>query len=153
MIYPGPKLQRELLDVLLRFRCLPIAIVCDIAEMYLRIQIPEADRAYHRFLWRGCDQNRDPEGYEFSRVVLGITSSPFQAQFVNQKHAQLHRSEYPMASETALKSTYMDDSMESVQEEERESNSIISLQLYGTRLPCMHTSGSLTHQKYSLPSQ
>ena len=34
-----------------------------------------------------------------------------------QKHAQLHRSEYPMASETALKSTYKDDSMDSVQDE------------------------------------
>ena len=66
MIYSGPKLQRELFDVLLRFRCHPIAIVCDIAEMYLRIQIPEADRAYHLFLWRGCDQSREPEEYEFS---------------------------------------------------------------------------------------
>ena len=119
MIYSGPKLQRELFDVLLRFRCHPIAIACDIAEIYLRIQIPEADRAYHRFLWRGCDQSREPEEYEFSRVVIGITSSPFQAQFVIQKHAQLHKSEHPMASETALKSTYMDDSMDSVQDEEK----------------------------------
>ena len=119
MIYSGPKLQRELFDVLLRFRRHPVAIVCDIAEMYLRIQIPEADRAYHRFLWRRCDQDRDPEEYEFSRVVFGITSSPFQAQFVIQKHAQLHKAEYPMASETALKSTYMDDSMDSVQNVEK----------------------------------
>ena len=117
MIHSGPKLQREFFDVLLRFRCHPIAIVCDIAEMYLRILIPEADRVYHRFLWRGCDQSRDPEEYEFSRVVFGITRSPFQAQFLIQNHAQLHRSEYPMASKTALKSTYMDDSMDSVQDE------------------------------------
>ncbi|XP_065052322.1 uncharacterized protein LOC135681677 [Rhopilema esculentum] len=119
MIHSGPKLQRELFDVLLRFRCHPVAVVCDIAEMYLRIQIPEADRVYHRFLWRRCDQDRDPEEYEFSRVVFGITSSPFQAQFVIQKHAQLYRSEYPMASETALKSTYMDDSIDSVQDDEK----------------------------------
>ena len=36
-----------------------------------------------------------------------------------QKHAQLHRSEYPMAPETALKSTYMDDSIDSMQSEEK----------------------------------
>ena len=119
MIHSGPKLQRELFDVLLRFRCHPVAVVCDIAEMYLRIQIPEADSVYHRFLWRRCDQDRDPEEYEFSRVVFGKTSSPFQAQFVIQKHAQLYRSEYPMASETALKSTYMDDSIDSVQDDEK----------------------------------
>ena len=49
MMYSAPKLQRELFDVLLRFRCHPTALVCDIAERYLRIQIPEADRAYNRF--------------------------------------------------------------------------------------------------------
>ena len=119
MIYSGPKLQSELFDVLLRFRSHSIALVCDIAEMYLRIQLPEADRVYHRFLWRGCNQERDPEEYEFNRVVFGITSSPFQAQFVIQKHAELYKSEYPMASETALKSTYMDDSTDSVTDEEQ----------------------------------
>ena len=92
----------------------------DIAEMYLRIQIPGAGRVYHRFLWRNCNQDKDPEEYEFNRVVFGVTSSPFQAQFVIQKHADLYRSEYRMASETALKSTYMDDSMDSVTGVEKE---------------------------------
>ena len=40
-------MQREFFDVLLRFRCHPVAVVCDIAVMYLRIQIPEADRVYY----------------------------------------------------------------------------------------------------------
>ena len=34
-IHQGPKLQRELFDVLLRFRRSPVAIACDISEMYL----------------------------------------------------------------------------------------------------------------------
>ena len=50
MIYQGPKLQRDLLDVLLRFRRRPVAVVCDIAEMYLRIGIAAGDKPYHRFL-------------------------------------------------------------------------------------------------------
>ena len=69
MIYSGPKLQREFFDVLLRFRFHPIAIVCDIAEMYLGIQIPEDDRAYHRFLWRGCDQSRYPEEFLIEQKI------------------------------------------------------------------------------------
>ena len=52
-IYQGPKLQRNLFDVLLRFRRQPVAVVCDIAEMYLRIGIAVKDKPYHRFLWRG----------------------------------------------------------------------------------------------------
>eukprot|EP00794_Sanderia_malayensis_P010465 gene10465-11562_t len=118
MIYSGPKLQCSLFDVLLRFRRHPVAIVCDIGEMYLRFLIPEADRPYHRFLWRNHEQERDPDEYEFNRVVFRVTSSPFQAQFAIQKHAQLHSLEFPMAAKTALKSTYMEDSMDSVPEVE-----------------------------------
>ena len=39
VICQGPKLQNDLLNVLLRFRRHPIALVCDIAEMYLRVQL------------------------------------------------------------------------------------------------------------------
>ena len=49
-------------------------------------------------------------------MVFGVTSSPFQ---VIQKHAELYKSEYPMSSETALKSTNMDDSMDSVTDVEK----------------------------------
>ena len=34
VIYAGPKLQQELLDVLIRFRRKPIALGCDVKEMY-----------------------------------------------------------------------------------------------------------------------
>ena len=39
---------------------------------------------------------------------------PFQAQFVSQTHAEKHKDELPLAAEAVSKSTYMDDSMESV---------------------------------------
>ena len=34
VIYAGPKLQQELFDVLIRFRRNPIALACDVKEMY-----------------------------------------------------------------------------------------------------------------------
>ena len=119
VIHQGPKLQRDLFDVLLRFRRFPVALVCDIAEMYLRIDIAHKDKPYHRFLWRGTNQNRHPDIYEFDRVVFGVNSSPFQAQYVLQQHAQKHQEEFPMAAETVLKSTYMDDSMDSAGDEDQ----------------------------------
>lgn len=61
VIYQGPKFQQDLFDVLLRFRRIPVAVVCDIAEMYLRIGIAPEDKPFHRFLWRGIDQTRQPE--------------------------------------------------------------------------------------------
>ena len=84
VIHQGPKLQSDLFDVLLRFRRFPVAVVCDIAEMYLRIWITPEDKPYHRFLWRGTNQNSHPDIYEFDRVVFGVNPSPFQAQFVLQ---------------------------------------------------------------------
>ena len=44
----GPKLQQDLNNVLLRFRRHPVAIVCDISEMHLRVEIAPEDRNYHR---------------------------------------------------------------------------------------------------------
>ncbi|XP_070549582.1 uncharacterized protein [Ptychodera flava] len=82
--------------------------------MYLRIEIPPDDRPCHRFLWRDLEEDKAPDEYEFTRVVFGVNCSPFLAQFVTQTHAKAHTSELPMAAETVLKSTYMDDSMDSV---------------------------------------
>ena len=118
VILQGPKLQRELFDVLLRFRRQPVAVVCDIAEMYLRIGIASDDKPYHRFLWRRIDQSHQTDIYEFDRVVFGVNSSPFQAQFVLQHHARKFMDKFPMAVETVLRSTYMDDSMDSVMNED-----------------------------------
>ena len=43
VIYQGPKLLRDLNDILLRFRKHPVALMCDIAEMYLRIEVTTKD--------------------------------------------------------------------------------------------------------------
>ena len=45
MIHQGPNLQRKLFDVLLRFRRYPVAITCDISEMYLRIRLYPEDKS------------------------------------------------------------------------------------------------------------
>ena len=49
-IYQGPKLQRELTDVLLRFQRNPVALMCDIAEIYLRIEVASKRLTISAFL-------------------------------------------------------------------------------------------------------
>ena len=116
-IHKGPKLQRDLIDVLLRFRRQPIAIVCDVAEMYLQIEIREEDRPFHRFLWRDME-DRQPDEYEFNRLVFGVNSCPFQAQLVTQRHAELNKEQFPQAADAVLNSTYMDDTLDSTTDAE-----------------------------------
>ena len=118
VIHAGPKLQQELFDVLIRFRRNPVALACDIKEMYMQVEIEEKDRPMFRILWRDCDGDRDPDVFEFSRVVFGKNAAPMECQFVAQENARRNRGLYPMAAETVLKSTYMDDSIDSVETEE-----------------------------------
>ena len=87
--------------------------------MYLRVQIPPEDKNYHRFLWRSCDQTKNPEEYEFSRVVFGTSSSPFLAQFVLQQHAAKNKDPYRLADDTIENATYMDDSMDSALDDQQ----------------------------------
>lgn len=122
-VYQGPKLQQELFNVLLRFRRHPIALMCDVAEMYLRIGIDPKDQKYHRFLWR-TSPDKPIETHEFNRLVFGVNVSPFLAQYVSQHNAVKNQVIYPLAAETVQKSTYMDDGMDSVETSE------IGIELY-----------------------
>ena len=47
-----------------------------------------------------------------------MNSSPFQPQLVSRKNTEDHQGQYPRAAETVLKSTYMDDSMDSVKSDQ-----------------------------------
>ena len=85
LLHIGPKLQRDLVSVLIRFRREPVALVCDIAEMYLQINLASQARPYHRFLWRDYHLTDTPEVYQFNRVVFGVNCSPFFAQYVSQE--------------------------------------------------------------------
>ena len=116
-LHAGPKLQRELPHILLRFRAKPVAIVADVAEMYLQIELCETDRKYHRFLWRDMNTSQRPTVYEYQRVVFGVNSSPFLAQMVSQRHAEQLKRVFPRAAEAVLKSTYMDDTMDSTEDD------------------------------------
>ena len=114
-ICSGSKLQKDLFDVLIRFRRNPVVLARDIKEMYLQVEIEERDRPNFRILWRDLDSSREPDIYEFSRVVFGKNSAPMEAQFVAQENARRHQDKYPLAAETVLKSTYMGDSIDSVE--------------------------------------
>jgi hypothetical protein len=87
-VRPGPKLQREVTDVLTRFRRAPVALTGDISEMFLQVGLKETDRQYHKILWRNFDTTKDPDVYEFQRLLFGNKASPFCSQYVLHTHAK-----------------------------------------------------------------
>ncbi|XP_044169850.1 uncharacterized protein LOC122953913 [Acropora millepora] len=86
--------------------------------MYLQIEVKEQDRSHFRLLWRDLDPNREPDVFEFNRVVFGKNSTPMELQFVAQENARRNQDRHPLAAETVFKSTYMDDSIDSVEKDE-----------------------------------
>ena len=108
--------------------------------MYLQIKLYPDDRSCHRILWRNFNIDQEPTVYEFNRLVFGLNCSPFLAQLVAHHHARLCKQRYPMASETILKSTYMDDSMDSVQ------NDMQGIQLYQQLSRLWEEAGMHTHK-------
>ncbi|XP_067017310.1 uncharacterized protein [Acropora muricata] len=84
--------------------------------MYLQIEVKEQDRSH--FQVRDLDPNREQDVFEFNRVVFGKNSAPMESQFVAQESARRNQDRYPLAAETVLKSTYMDDSIDSVENDE-----------------------------------
>ena len=114
-IRPGPKLQREVVDVLTRFRRALIALTADVSEMFLQVGVRDEDRPYHRFLWRDFDDSREPDVYEFQRLLFGNAASPFCSQYVLHSHAQAHKSKFPEAAESVDNSMYVDDLLDSTE--------------------------------------
>ena len=83
VINQGPKLQNNLFDVLLHFRRYPVALACDIAEMYLSVELDPKDRACYRpFLMeryeRGTDTRRIPvQSSSIWNKLIAIFSTVF----------------------------------------------------------------------------
>ena len=74
VLHQGPKLQNDLVDVLVRFRRSPVALMCDITKMCLQIHLQPADRSVHRFPWRDMNRDMPSKVYEFSRVVFEVNA-------------------------------------------------------------------------------
>ena len=112
-ILPGPKLQREIVDVLTHFCRAPIALTADISEIFLQVNLGEEDHQYHRFIWRNYDSNEEPTVFEFHRLLFGNTALPISAQYVLHYHAETHSREFPEAAESVNDSMYVDDLLDS----------------------------------------
>ena len=108
---PGPKLQQDIADLLIRFREKPYVLIGDIKEMFSQISLADVDRRFHRFLWRNMQEAEEPVVYEAIRLVFGDCASPFLAQKVLLQHAKMMQDKYPKAAEVLQTGMYVDDIM------------------------------------------
>ena len=116
-LHEGPSLLPELIKVLLSFRSHKIGLVADVEKAFLNVEIDETDRDYLRCLWV---DNLDPSSFaseeslkiillRFTRVVFGVTSSPFHLLATFRVHFDKYRERYPEIVNEIERALYVDD--------------------------------------------
>lgn len=76
VLYQGPKVQSDLLDILLRFRMHSIVITADIAKMYRQVLIHPEDRALQR-IWYIETPEQSLKEFELCTVTYGTKTASF----------------------------------------------------------------------------
>ena len=108
---PGPKFDQKILDILSRFRVHRVAVTADIEKAFLMVSVAAKDREFLRFLWVDDPNKDDPRviAYRFTRVVFGVTASPFLLNATLRHHLELHSETHGEVVSKVLRSIYVDD--------------------------------------------
>ena len=106
---PGPPLQNQLWNVLVRAHFHPVAIAGDIKQAFLRVRIREEDRDALRFHWLKDLNSQTVEALRFTRALFGLTCSPFLLGGVVQHLLESCREKYPEIVRETERSLYVDD--------------------------------------------
>lgn len=70
-LFPGAKLQQDIVDILTRFRIHPYAFTADICKMYRQILVLPEYRKFHHILWRASPHNALVD-YQLNTVTYGV---------------------------------------------------------------------------------
>ena len=110
-LHKGPKFNQLILDLLLRFRSYRVALTADVEKAFLMIAVDDKDRDVLRFIWVDDVNKEDPQlqTYRFTRVVFGVSSSPFLLNATIKFHLESFRETHQSVVERLLQSTYVDD--------------------------------------------
>lgn len=110
-LYTGPKSGQSIFDILLRFRHQRVALTGDVEKAFLMVSVRKEDRDSLRFLWT-ADPNAEqlePTPFRFTRVVFGVSSSPFLLNATVNHHLETFREVDPEFVDKFLSSIYVDD--------------------------------------------
>ncbi|XP_055859438.1 uncharacterized protein LOC129921565 [Episyrphus balteatus] len=110
MLHIGPPLQRNLINVCLRFRVHQYVFCADIVKMFRQIWVDKKHRDYQRIVWR--ENPNEPIGhYRLCTVTYGTSPAPFLSMRVLKQLALDYKDRFPIASHSILHDFYVDDIM------------------------------------------
>jgi len=87
----------------------PIALAGDIKKAFLQVRIREEDRDALRFHWIKDTQTEEVETVRFSRVMFGLTQSPFLLGGTIEQHLTSYVNQDRKLVEEIRRNLYVDD--------------------------------------------
>ncbi|XP_049866257.1 uncharacterized protein LOC126366956 [Pectinophora gossypiella] len=104
----GPKLQSNIVEILLNFRTHFVVFTADMRQMYRMISIHNDDRDYQRIFWR-FNPDEPVQEYQLNTVTYGVSSAPFLACRTIKQLIADEGSAFPLASKVLSSDLYIDD--------------------------------------------
>ena len=104
-----PTLQTSVWDILVRSRFKPILLCGDIEKVFLQIRIWECDRNVLHFHWVNKRDLNRVEITRFTRLVFGLTQSPFILEAALKVCFHNYLTNYPKVTENISDDMYVDD--------------------------------------------
>ncbi|XP_055905950.1 uncharacterized protein LOC129941360 [Eupeodes corollae] len=110
MLHIGPPLQRNLINVCLRFRVPRYVFCADIIKMFRQIWVDKKHRDFQRIVWRKSP-DQPIKHYRLCTVTYGTSPAPFLSMRVLKQLAIDYADKFPVASHAILHDFYVDDIM------------------------------------------
>lgn len=113
----GPTIQKELFDIIVRFRQHRFVLTGDVVKMYRQIWVKPEQRRLQCILWRN-EKTQQLETFQLNTVTFGVASSPYLATRCLRQLAEDFESSHPQASRIIRDDFYVDDLQTGGQTEE-----------------------------------
>ncbi|XP_017472443.1 PREDICTED: uncharacterized protein LOC108363563 [Rhagoletis zephyria] len=114
----GEKLQRDLAEIIMRFRRRRICISCDVKMMFRQVRIIESQYDLQRIFWRESPRDRLRE-YCLTVVTYGMTASAYLAVRCLIQAAREQMEYFPSAARAIIDDFYMDDGITGASNEDK----------------------------------
>lgn len=112
----GAKLQRDLFDLIIKFRQRPVAVTVDIKQMYRQIRIDPQQWDLQRIFWQE-DVTKPIREYCLTTVTFGMASAPHCAIRAMIQCARDHAKIWPVGAAVVENDFYMDDGLTGASDE------------------------------------
>lgn len=97
----GPRLQDDLINIMLRFRTYRYALTADIIKIFRQVAIHKDDQKYQRIFWRDSPSEL-LQVFELTRVAYGQAAAPYFSIKALQQCSLDYQQEFPMAAHHTL---------------------------------------------------